>query len=142
MAEDREWRKQAFLDWLCTIHKDRNPPTYRELAEQLGVGETTLHSWKRDPDFLERWEYQYRRTIGSPEKMHEVLHTLYETAIDRTDPRMVAAAREYRQATEAVRPQKVDMTIRKDLAELTDEEIMALGREFIAKEMEHRDGDR
>lgn len=139
--EDRNWRQQAFLDWLCTIKDDRVPPTQEALAEQLGVPKDTLTKWKADPEFLARWEHQYRRTVGSPERMQTVLQRLYETAVDRTDPRQVQAAKEYRAAVEGVAPQQVTMTIRKDLREMSDAEFEEVARNLLAEEKAKRDAD-
>lgn len=133
-----DWRKQEFLDWLCTIKEERDPPTQRELAEKLGANEVTLQNWKKDGDFLAAWERQYRKTVGSPEKMQTVMQRLYETAVDRTDPRQVQAAREYRQAVEGVAPQKVEMTVRKDLSEMSDDELNALASQFVKEEKAQR----
>ena len=38
-------------------------------------------------DLLIEWERRYRKTVGSPEKQHQVLEALHATATDRTDPR-------------------------------------------------------
>jgi len=137
-SDEREWRQQAFLDWLCTIKDDRDPPTLEGVADQLMVSKSTLDKWRKEPDFLARWEAQYRRTVGSPERMQTVMERLYETAIDRTDPRQVQAAREYRAAIEGVAPQRVDLTVRKDLKDMTDEEFNKVAEELIARERAER----
>lgn len=136
--EEREWRQQAFLDWLCTIKEERVPEHQYQLAEKLNMSESTLSAWKKEPDFLARWDAQYRRTTGSPERMQRVLDMLYETATDRSDPRQVAAAKEYRNAVEGVSPQQYELTIRKDLAQMTDEEFReyeALAAQAIVREV-------
>ena len=137
-ADEREWRQQAFLDWLCTIKDERNPSTQDALAAQLEVSESTLQSWKKDPAFLARWETQYRRTIGSPDRMKQVMDALFETAIDRTDPRQVQAAKEYRQAVEGVSPQQINV-VTKPLRDMTDEEFDQIAAEYIAREKVERD---
>jgi hypothetical protein len=131
--DEREWRKQVFLDWLCTIKEDRDPPTMEELAEQLSCHVDTLSKWKKEPEFLARWEAQYRRTIGSPEKMQTVMQRLYETATDRTDPRQVQAAREYRNAVEGVSPAQINI-VRKDIKDMSDDEFDKIAAEYVARE--------
>ena len=79
-----DWRRERFLEWLCTAPKDRMPDTQYELAEELGCDRQMLTEWKKDAEFLALWEKRYRQTIGSPERAGQVMQSLYETAIDRT----------------------------------------------------------
>src|SRR5262252_7770832 len=132
-----DWRKQRFLEWLCTIKEDRDPSTQKELAEQLDVSPTTLTAWRNDAEFLEEWHRRYRKTVGSPERMQLVLERLFETATDRTDPRQVAAAKEYRMAVEGVAPQRVDINVT-NARDLSDEALAELIAETAAKEANER----
>ena len=134
-------RIRRFIEWLCTIRDERDPRTQTELATQLGVSSQTLGLWKNNPDFLAAWEYQYRKTTGSPEKQQAVLEALHATAIDRTDPRQVPAARAYLEATDAIKPKKIDVTVTKATKDLSDEELNALLAEGAARELEARAGD-
>jgi len=134
-----DFRVQRFLEWLTTIVADRQPPTQAELADEIGASRTTLTQWKNDPDFLAEWERRYRKTVGSPEKAQAVLNTLFETATDRTDPRLVPAARAYLEAIDVVKPKKLDVTVTKGAAkELSDEELMALLAERAEQELSQR----
>ena len=136
--DEREWRQQALLDWLCTIKDERMPPTQEAFAEQIDVQVSTIQKWKKDPAFLARWEAQYRRTIGSPDRMKQVMDALFETAIDRTDPRQVSAAKEYRTAVEGVSPQQINVT-GKPLKDMTDEEFNKIVAEYVVREKLERD---
>lgn len=42
---------QAFVLWRATLEKVREPKTQEELAEQLGVGMSTLSRWASMPEF-------------------------------------------------------------------------------------------
>ena len=139
-AKTSDWRKQRFLDWLCTIGDDRQPKTQRELAEELGTTAVELSHWKAEPNFLAAWEVQYRRTIGSPEKAHAVLNALHETAVDRTDPRQVQAARAYLESIDAIKPKKVDVTVTqgKAAAALSDDELFAMLADRATDELANR----
>jgi hypothetical protein len=133
-----DWRKQELLQWLCTLPNDRDPSTAKEMAERLGISAQTMRNWKDDAEFLEAWQYLYRRTIGSPERMQLVLERLFETATDRTDPRQVPAAREYRIAVEGVAPTKVEMTVR-SAKDLSDEDLEAMMAAAARSELERRE---
>lgn len=132
-----DWRKQRYLEWLCTIKDDRDPPTNIALAVELGVSNSTLTAWKNDREFLEEWHRRYRKTVGSPERMQLVLERLFETATDRTDPRQVQAAKEYRMAVEGVAPQRVDINVT-NARDLSDEALAELIAETAAKEANER----
>ena len=127
-------REELLLNWLCTPKELREPSTKVALAEDLGVSESWVDKKRREPEFLARWEAQYRRTIGSPERMQAVMEALYETATDRTDPRQVQAAREYRAAVEGVRPNDVNITVKKDLKEMSAKELAELAAQWAAED--------
>ena len=134
-----DWRKQEFLSWLCTIKEDRDPSTQKALADKLSVTDQTLKHWKMDPEFLEAWEHNYRRTVGSPERMQRVLDMLFETAVDRSDPRQVPAAKEYRQAVEGVRPTQVEVSMKGAAKDLSDDDLQSLLAAAAQSELEKRE---
>ena len=103
-----DFRVQRFFEWLLTPPSERYPSTQATLAEELGLERNLLSQWKNDPDFLAEWERRYRKTVGSPERAKGVLDSLYETAIDRTDPRQVPAARAYLEAIDVMKPKRVE----------------------------------
>jgi hypothetical protein len=109
------------------------------MAEKLGISPQTITKWKEESEFLEAWHALYRRTIGSPERMQLVLERLFETATDRTDPRQVPAAREYRVAVEGVAPTRVDVTVSKAAKDLSDEDLAALIAAGAQSELERRE---
>ena len=123
-----DWRRDRFLEWLCTAPQDRMPHNQYELAEELGIDRNSLSDWKKDAEFLAAWEKKYRQTIGSPERAGQVMQSLYETAIDRTDPRQVQAAKAYMDQIEQAKPQKLDVTVTSGKAakDLSDDELFAM----------------
>jgi len=135
-----DWRRERFLEWLCTAPQDRMPTTQYELADELGCERNMLTSWKKDAEFLALWEKRYRQTIGSPERAGQVMQSLYETAIDRTDPRQVQAAKAYMDQIESAKPQKLDVTVTSGKAakDLSDDELFAM----LAKRAEAEIADR
>ena len=138
-----DWRQEEFLEWLCTPEGHRDPPTQRAFADKIGAGERTLVTWKKDPEFYAAWEKKYRKVVGSPEKAHQVLNALHETATDRSDPRLVPAARAYLEAIDAIKPKKVEVNVNQTTAkDLTDDQLLAILGERAAKELEDRQMDR
>ena len=134
-----DFRVQQFFDWLLTPPAERMPSNQGDFAEQLGLHRNVLAQWKNDPDFLAEWERRYRKTVGSPEKAKGVLDALYETAVDRTDPRQVPAARAYLEAIDVMKPKRVEMTVVKGAAkELSDEELLAMLAERAEAELAAR----
>lgn len=134
-----DWRVQRFLEWLCTTHADREPSTQRELIEVLGISQQMAASWKKDADFLGAWEALYRKTVGAPERVHQVLNQLYDTATDRSDPRQVQAARAYLEAVDAARPKKVEgATSTRAAKELSNEQLLAILAERASQELSQR----
>lgn len=134
-----DFRKQRLLEWLCTVKADRNPKTLEELSDELGTPRRTLTDWKVEKEFVEEWEHRYRRTVGSPERAQAVLETMYCTATDRDDPKHVQAGKQYLEAIDAVKPQKIDVTVSKGAAQdLTDSELAVL----IAERAEAEQSDR
>ena len=89
-------------------------------------------------DLLIEWERRYRKTVGSPEKQHQVLEALHATATDRTDPRMVPAARAYLEAVDAIKPLKIDVTVNKDAKLLSDDELNSLLSYEAEREVQRR----
>jgi hypothetical protein len=137
--QNDDWRRQHFLDWLCTAPERRDPSTMKALAEKLAIDYRTLYRWKGDVSFLAEWETQYRKVVGSPEKAQEVIERLHETAVDRTDPRQVPAAKAYLEAIDAIKPRKVDITVTKGTAkDLPDDQLYAILAERAEQELRDR----
>jgi hypothetical protein len=134
-----DFRVQRFFEWLLTAPTDRYPSTQKALAEELAMDKDVLTAWKNDADFLAEWERRYRKTVGSPERAKGVLDSLYETAVDRTDPRQVPAARAYLEAIDVMKPKRLDVTVTKGAAkDLTDDELMAMLAERAEAELAAR----
>jgi DNA-binding PucR family transcriptional regulator len=129
-----DFKKAAYLDWLCTPVKEREPRTAGALADQLGVHRNSLIKWREEPDFLKAWEKQYRRTVGNPERAQAIMDTLFKTATDPDDPKHVAAAKQYLEAIDAVKPQQVNIQVNGSAKDLSDEQLNELIAERAATE--------
>lgn len=118
-----DFRKQAFLRWLCTPPKDREPRSQELLAQELGMSREVLSRWKDDKEFIEAWEKLYLKTIGNPERKQTIMDTLYRTATDPDDPKHVQAAKQYFEIEGSVKPAKMQVEVTKSASNLTDEEL-------------------
>lgn len=134
------FQKQAFLQWLCTPPRDRDPKTMDELADQLGVTRRTLTNWKTDDkEFMEAWEKLYLRTIGDPSRKQTIMDTLYGTATDRDDPKHVQAAKTYMEIEGSLKPAKTEITVQSgDASKLTMEQLDELLAQKAADEKGRR----
>jgi hypothetical protein len=133
-----DFRKQALLDWLCTPPREREPNTFALLAEQLGVDRRTLQNWRDDKEFLEAWEKKYLRTIGDPSKKSEIMATLFRTATDADDPKHVQAAKAYFEIEGSMKPTRMEVTVQRPAAELSDEQLAMLLAERAEAEKDQR----
>lgn len=131
-------RKQAFLRWLCTPIKEREPRSITGIAQQIGVDRVTLWKWKEDKEFLEAWEKMYLQTIGDPSKKSEIMSTLYQTATDPDDPKHVQAAKAYFEIEGSIKPARMEVSVSRPTSELTDEQLAELLAERAAAEKDQR----
>lgn len=131
-------RKQAFLRWLCTPMKEREPRSITDFAETIGVHRTTLTAWRDDKEFLEAWEKLYLRTIGDPSKKSEIMQTLFRTATDQDDPKHVQAAKAYFEIEGSIKPARMEVTVQRPAAELTDDQLATLLAERAEAEKAQR----
>lgn len=133
-----DFRKQAFLRWLCTPQREREPNTFIAFAENIGVDRRTLQNWRDDKEFLEAWEKLYLRTIGDPSKKSEIMATLLRTATDADDPKHVQAAKAYFEIEGSMKPARMEVTVQRPAADLTDDQLAALLAERAEAEMGQR----
>ena len=119
-------RKQRLIEWLCTPKRDRDPQTQEALAKKLRVRPNKLSEWKQDPEFLKAWEAYYLRTVGSPERKQTLMDTLFRTGSDADDPRHVAAAKTYLDLADGLRPQQIEVTVKRPAQDLSDEQLDAI----------------
>jgi len=131
-----DFRIQRVVEWLCTPPGEREPRTQNELATEIGKTGSWISALKNDGAFLRLWEDRYRRVVGNPGKVQEVLQSLQETAADRTDPRQVQAARAYLEALDVMKPKRVDVTVTSTAAkQLTDEQLTEMIAARAAQEL-------
>ncbi len=132
-----DFRKQAYIEWLCTPPDDRER-SEAELAAEFGVKVTTMRAWKRDVEFIEEWQKLYLKTIGNPGVKQEIMETLRRTATDPDDPAHVRAAEAYFKIEGSLRPQMDVKVSRTDLSEVSDEELAALAAQRADDELRRR----
>ena len=129
-------KQQRVIEWLCTPKREREPTTQEELAIELRISPSTLRKWRDHPEFLKRWEAHYLTTVGSPERKQTLMDTLFRTGSDADDPRHVQAASKYMEIAEGLRPQQIEVTVKRPVQEWTDEMLDAV----IARQAENERG--
>jgi len=120
-----DWRVERYIEWLCTPPVQRDPSSTEEFAKSIELTATILRRWRSDDDFVKAWERQYRKTVGNPARIMAVMEALVETASDRTDPRMVPAAKVYLEAVGKLRPQAEQIQA-KDVRKMSDDELFKI----------------
>lgn len=132
-----------YIEWLTTIPDHRVPKTERELARELDMYQKTLYNWRQDKDFREVWGEEADEVIGTPDKRQAVLDVLFLAATNPRNPRHVQAAKLYFEATGAISPPKVEVSLSgKALSMLTDDEIEGLIARGVAEMKAEGNGDR
>jgi hypothetical protein len=139
MANKDDFKRQVFIEWLCTPKRDREPPTQEAFAREQFMDPNILSRWKKERQFLLEWESYYLATIGSPERKQNLLDTLYRTGTDPDDPRHVAAAAKYMELVDGLKPQKLEVTVNRPAKDLTDEELDAIAGQFVSRERAARE---
>jgi hypothetical protein len=134
MADKDDFKRQVFIEWLCTPKRDRQPPTQEAFAREYFLDPNVLGRWKKERSFLDAWETHYLATIGSPERKQNLLDTLYRTGTDPDDPRHVAAAAKYMELVDGLKPQRLDVHLHRPAKDLTDEQLDAIAADFAARE--------
>jgi hypothetical protein len=122
---DDDWRHVAVMDWLVTAPRAREPRTRQGLADKLGVDVRTMRGWIDHPQFREEWQRRVTKLLGSPERAQAVMDTLYESATDVDNRNQVQAAKLYLEATNAIKPPPIEMTVKRPV-DMTDDELDAL----------------
>lgn len=120
-SEAKRERMATFLEWLLTPEAEREPRTKRDLAAHLGISETTLYSYTREPSFQKRLASE-RARLRKVEKAEDVLSALYERAMGDT-PQANAAAKIWLQYTLDVDD---DLAGDVDLTDLSNDEVMEI----------------
>ena len=133
--------QSRFIEWLLCPKSERIPRTQGELAGQMGIDQSSLSTWKRDVEFLQAWDSQYLRTIGSPDTKMKIMQTLMNTATDPDDPKHVQAAKTFFEIEGSLRPTKTQVDVNLHgvkPSELTDEQLDELLRGKAGDELAQR----
>jgi hypothetical protein len=122
---DDDWRKVKYMEWLLTPPADREPRHRNGLAELFGVDVRTMSGWSEHPQFREEWQRRVTRIVGDPSRGQRIMDTLYAAATDPMNRAQVQAAKLYLEATNAIRPPAVELTVKRT-TELSDDELNTL----------------
>lgn len=133
---DDDWRKVKFMEWLLTPPADREPRTKTALAELFQVEARTVNGWAEHPQFREEWQRRVTQVVGDPSRGQRIMDTLYVAATDPSNKAQVAAAKLYLEATNAIKPPSLEVTVKRPV-DLSDDELdklIALGASELRSE--------
>lgn len=127
--DDDDWRKRRLMDWLLAPAHEREPHSRTGLAQLLSVDVRTLRNWQDEPRFREEWDRRVAKVIGDPERAQEVIDTLYLAATDPRNRNHVQAAKLFLEATNAIKPPPIEVTVKRpvDLTDAELDELLAQG---------------
>lgn len=119
---DDDWRKVKFMEWLLTPPVDREPRSKQALADLFQVDTRTMSGWAEHPQFREEWQRRVTQIVGDPSRAQRIMDTLYVAATDPGNKAQVQAAKLYLEATNAIKPPSVEVTVKRPV-DLTDDEL-------------------
>lgn len=94
-------KQQMFAAWLAVSRFQREPETFEEMADLLGVSRRTLMRWQRNPKVLHAVRYLQLQDMGDPGRLHDAMDFLYRTFMDEELPNKtrLVAVKEFLDAT-------------------------------------------
>lgn len=113
-----------FIEWLCG---DKEPDdTQEQFGSRHGVHPRKLSEWKKDPDFVRRWEARMRELHAHPEKQAELLDILFEKA-KCGDAKDIET---YFKLIDKMSPSRLEIDDKRKLEDLSDDELAEMAAEL------------
>jgi hypothetical protein len=78
-------RQRAYVVWMATPPAEREIRTQTELQEVLGVTQTTMWRWSKDPRVQEAIRFYTLQQAGTPERVRDILDMVYQVAMEKKD---------------------------------------------------------
>lgn len=123
-------RQEAYLEWLCTAPKLRDPSSKAQYAEKSHIHISTLRRWEKQETFRKEWQSRVDSVQGSPERTQELLDTLYRRAVEGD----VKSAQLWLQTTGRLAPSQMKVEVTQKASELSDAELDELISMSAARE--------
>lgn len=114
-----------FIEWLCGDRADGE--SQADFARRWDLNPGTLSKWKKDPSFCRQWEKRMRETHAAPDKQHQLLQRLYDKALVQVDSKDIET---YFKLIDRMTPSKIEIDDKRQLAEMSDEELAAMAEEL------------
>lgn len=112
--------QEEFLEWLCGARPEGE--SQAGFAARLGVGESTLSRWKKDPSFLQLWQERMVSSHSHPDTLSMQLENLHRMSLG-SGPDAIRATELYWKLVDKMSPQKVELTGAQAMAGMSDEEL-------------------
>lgn len=138
--QDLNDRQLAYVMWAAEPEPYRKPHSQAELAKQLGVDQSTLWRWAKNPKVIASIRWMVLHNAGNPARVGRIIDLLEDIALDESQQtrHRLEAAREFlaavgvkqswkNPAPELLSVKEIDEM---DLDALTDEEVWDLYNEL------------
>lgn len=135
MASLTDPRHEAYLQWLTTAPKERDPRTLEAFAATLDCAPRTLRDWKVRPEFRKEWDERATAIAGDPERTQRILDALYEQGIDGESPKQVQAARAWADIAGVIKPPKKASDLPVSLSTVPEADFDRMLQEAVAKQL-------
>lgn len=110
--------QDQFIEWLVDPNR---VGSQNDFARKLGVNPGTLSKWKKDGPFKEKWEKRLLDLNVSPDRIQQVVESLFVNAVG-SGPQSVKAAELYLRFVDRFTPKEIHET-RGSARDLSDEEL-------------------
>jgi hypothetical protein len=117
-------KQSEFLDWMLADIK--SPSSQAQWCAANDVHERTVQTWKKDPRFVAEWERRAAEKNISPERIQDMVDTLYNAGKNGD----IKAATAYIDYVKQFMPPPERRTNDQSIKEMTDEELDAALREL------------
>ena len=127
-SPEKKARMEEFIEWCLTPDALRVYPSKQKLADSMGVHVNTLRNYQKEPKFQQEVAAR-ARALARVDRLPEILESLYDQAVDRTNSRSVSAARLLLDFTQVAEEE----TSKVDPKDLSQEQLVEVALEILHK---------
>jgi hypothetical protein len=80
--KDLTEKQLAYVVWLSTPDGQKNPKTVTEFCAVVGIDQSTVWRWSKDPRIMDATRFIVLQNAGDPKRVTQVLDVLFQKAVD------------------------------------------------------------